>query len=139
MKLKDCLDKDVEARLEWVTEMYANREALLPHIRAIQGVVTAAGADFSQDYSGKAVVHVRTNDMKGAVARLLEGLTEACGADWGQSLDSTDFVGVRTFKAKDLPLTVNVVVPDEGDGCKRVQVGVQTVPVYKIVCDGDQS
>lgn len=137
MKLRECLQKDVEARMKWVHEAYEHRELLLPHVNAIQGIVTAVGARFSQDYTGKAVVAITSSDMKGAVARLLEGLTEACGADWGISVDSTEYIGIRTFSASNLPLTVRVIVGDSGDGCKRVQVGEKVVPVYELRCEGD--
>lgn len=145
MQLKDItdpLDRNLAMRMTWVKEAATASAKINTHAKMIAAALRLlpqeSGLSIST-YSDDLQISINVTDMKSQVMPVLETLEDIIGHPFDKSEDMTDYgMSERTFKMTGFPLRVVARVPYDGDDkakCRRVQVGEEIVPKYKLVCD----
>jgi hypothetical protein len=84
----------------------------------------------------KVIIRVDVNSIK-EITPVLEVLTEEMGAEFDRTHDEAD-LGWREFTSSNMPwIRVDAELKGEGPECRRVIVGYEQKPVYKIKCGDD--
>ena len=84
----------------------------------------------------KVIIRVDVNSIK-EITPVLEVLTEEMGAKFDRTHDEAD-LGWREFTSSNMPwIRVDAELKGEGPECRRVIVGYEQKPVYKIKCGDD--
>ena len=148
MQLKDItdpLDRNCALRMKWVEEAANARAQINQHAKMLSAALRLLPPERGlsvSTYSDDLQIRIAVTDMKSQVMPVLETLEDIIGHSFDKSEDMTDFgMSERTFKMTGFPLRVVARVPYDGDDnakCRRVQVGEEIVPKYKLVCDEEQ-
>lgn len=134
--IQKAFDECLETRLNWVKKVAESQAKIAPYIRQLEALTHALDGRLGTYYSDDITLSFTTSDMKGLAARVLEAVSHITGEEFATSSDMAEEWGAsRQFRSASLPLVVMFALDDSGAGCRKVQVGVKEVPIYKLECD----
>lgn len=128
-------------RTQWVAQAADSRRRLMaawPRLRTVLRLLP--GEPLMYIHVDWLRIECKLPSMK-AAEPILASLEDATGGEFNRT-DDDAVLGQRAFKMGDFPLEFVVDVSgnddDESASCRRIIVGQEIVPTYKLVCDDDQ-
>lgn len=135
MKIIEKLESSLQSKRDVITGL----EDLRPKFERLGRVTRIIEKFATVGYvflDTKVIIRVDVKSIK-EITPVLEVLTEEMGAEFDRTHDEAD-LGWREFTSSNMPwIRVDAELKGEGPECRRVIVGYEQKPVYKIKCGDD--